>query len=141
MSSKNDLYSISWKASRPLWPIPTWPTKSTIGVESCMAVWTPIEAFVAPGPRVTKQIPGRPVSFPYASAMKAAPPSCRQMTNRSSSVTSWNASSTARKLSPGTPNAVSTPCANRQSTRRRPPVRSPSPVDESIVRITGPDRR
>ena len=35
---------------------------------------------VAPGPRVTRQIPGRPVSFPYASAMFAAPASCRQTT-------------------------------------------------------------
>ena len=35
-------------------------------------------AFVAPGPRVTKQIPGRPVNLPCASAMKAAPPSWRQ---------------------------------------------------------------
>ena len=34
-------------------------------------------AFVAPGPRVTKQIPGRPVSLPQAAAMKAAPPSWR----------------------------------------------------------------
>ena len=29
-----------------------------------MAVWTPLEAFVAPGPRVTMQMPGRPVSLP-----------------------------------------------------------------------------
>ena len=29
------------------------------------------------GPRVTKHTPGRPVSLPCASAMKAAPPSCR----------------------------------------------------------------
>ena len=33
-------------------------------------------ACVAPGPRVTKQIPGRPVSLPSASAMLAAAPSC-----------------------------------------------------------------
>ena len=32
-------------------------------------------AFVAPGPRVTKQIPGRPVSLPQASAMKDDTPS------------------------------------------------------------------
>ena len=38
-------------------------------------------ALVAPGPRVTKHTPGRCVSLPCASAMKAAPPSCRQMTN------------------------------------------------------------
>ncbi len=40
-----------------------------IGVESCWAVCTPIEALVAPGPRVTKQIPGRPVTLAQASAM------------------------------------------------------------------------
>ena len=33
---------------------------STIGVESWNAVCTPIAALVAPGPRVTKQMPGRP---------------------------------------------------------------------------------
>lgn len=27
-------------------------------VDSCIAVWMPIEAFVTPGPRVTKQSPG-----------------------------------------------------------------------------------
>ena len=29
-------------------------------MESCLAMWTPAEALVAPGPRVTKQMPGRP---------------------------------------------------------------------------------
>jgi hypothetical protein len=53
-----------------------------MGVESWNAVCTPMLALVAPGPRVTKHTPGRPVSLPCASAMKAAPPSCRQMTNR-----------------------------------------------------------
>ena len=46
------------------------------------AVCTPIAPLVAPGPRVTMQIPGRPVSFPYASAMFAAPASCRHVINR-----------------------------------------------------------
>ena len=57
-------------------------------------MWIPTDACVAPGPRVTMQIPGRPVSFPYASAMFAAPPSCRQMTKRIGE--SYSASSTAR---------------------------------------------
>ena len=35
-------------------------------------------AFVAPGPRVTKAMPGRPVSRALASAIIVAPPSCRQ---------------------------------------------------------------
>ena len=38
---------------------------------------TPTLACVAPGPRVTRQTPGRPVSFPYASAMFAAAASWR----------------------------------------------------------------
>ena len=38
----------------------------------------PGEALVAPGPRVTKQMPGRPVALPTASAIIAAPPSWRQ---------------------------------------------------------------
>jgi hypothetical protein len=40
-----------------------------IGVESWNAVCTPIAALLAPGPRVTKHRPGRPVSLPCASAM------------------------------------------------------------------------
>ena len=39
------------------------------GVESWNAVWMPIAALLAPGPRVTKQMPGRPLSLPWASAM------------------------------------------------------------------------
>ena len=42
----------------------TWPTKTMSGVESCLAMWMPAEALVAPGPRVTKQMPGRPVALP-----------------------------------------------------------------------------
>ncbi len=33
-------------------------------MESCCAMWRPDDALVAPGPRVTKQMPGRPVSLP-----------------------------------------------------------------------------
>ncbi len=54
------------------------PTNITMGVESWCAMWTPIEEFVAPGPRVTKATPGRPVSLPCASAIIAVPPSWRQ---------------------------------------------------------------
>ena len=52
----------------------TWPTNRIIGEESCWAIWMPADALVAPGPRVTKQMPGRPVSLPTASAIIAAPP-------------------------------------------------------------------
>jgi hypothetical protein len=56
----------------------------------------PIEALVAPGPRVTKQTPGRLVILPAASAMKAAPPSCRLTTKRIRLAVLVEASSTAR---------------------------------------------
>ncbi len=56
--------STSWKASRSIWWRATWPTSTTIGVESWKAVWTPIEALHAPGPRVTSNTPGLPVSLP-----------------------------------------------------------------------------
>ena len=52
------------------------------GAESCSAIWTPCAALVAPGPRVTKQIPGRPVRRPSVSAIIAAPASCRQTVER-----------------------------------------------------------
>ena len=42
----------------------TWPTNRIIGAQSCSAICTPCAALVAPGPRVTKQMPGRPVSRP-----------------------------------------------------------------------------
>ncbi len=42
--------STSWKASRSIWWRATWPTSTTIGVESWNAVCTPIEALQAPGP-------------------------------------------------------------------------------------------
>ena len=72
--------STSWKASRSRAPRATCPMKRIIGVESWWAMCTPALALVAPGPRVTKQMPGRPVSLPWASAIIAAPPSCRQAT-------------------------------------------------------------
>ncbi len=46
-------------------------------MNSWRAVCTPIAALAAPGPRVTKAMPGLPVSLPQAAAMKAAPPSWR----------------------------------------------------------------
>jgi hypothetical protein len=75
-------------------PVSIWPTNRIIGVESCMAMCTPWLALVAPGPRVTKQMPGRPVSLPCASAIIAAPPSARQVST--SMPVSCSASSTAR---------------------------------------------
>ena len=75
-------------------PRATWPMNRIIGVESCMAMWMPAEALVAPGPRVTKQMPGLPVSLPWQSAIIAAPPSWRQTIVRIGE--SCSASSTAR---------------------------------------------
>ena len=68
-SSKNDVYSTSWKASNPRWGRPTWPTNRTMGVELWSAVCTPMDALVAPGPRVTKHTPTRPVKRAHASDM------------------------------------------------------------------------
>ncbi len=56
--------SSSWNASRSRSERATWPTSSSIGAESWAASWTPTLALVAPGPRVTMQIPGQPVSLP-----------------------------------------------------------------------------
>jgi len=42
----------------------TCPIKRINGVESWKAVWIPIDAWAAPGPRETRAMPGRPVSFP-----------------------------------------------------------------------------
>ena len=86
--------SSSWNASRSRISRPTWPTNTIIGEESCMATWMPAEALVAPGPRVTKQMPGRPVTLAIASAAIAAPLSCRQTVSLMS--LSWRASSAAR---------------------------------------------
>ena len=60
--------------------VATCPTNSSIGALSCRAVCTPMEALVAPGPRVTMQMPGVPVSLPQAAAMNPAPPSLRHST-------------------------------------------------------------
>jgi hypothetical protein len=59
LGPKKLVYSTSWKASRSRWSLATSPTNSTMGVESWNAVCTPIDALVAPGPRVTKHTPGR----------------------------------------------------------------------------------
>ncbi len=100
----------------------TSPMNRIIGCGSWNATCTPMLALVAPGPRVTKHTPGRPVPnafmAPSAQAMNAAPPSWRQVTVWIEPV-SLSASSTGRKLSPGTVNTRSQPCSARQSTSRR----------------------
>ena len=65
-------------------------------MESCVAVWIPIAALVAPGPRVTKAAAGRRASFPYASAAKVAPDSWRVTTRRKRARSRRSPSRTAR---------------------------------------------
>src|ERR1700677_1947640 len=79
-------------------------------------------AWDAPGPRVTRQTAARPVSFPAASAMLAAAASCRVLMTPTPA--SQSASSTGRKLSPGTQVHSGTSCADRHSTSAAPPVRA-----------------
>ena len=74
------------------------------------------------GPERTR--PGRPVSWPWASAMNAAPPSWRVATTRMPAA--WRPSSRPRKLSPGTVKAYRTPAARRASAMNRPTVRGPA---------------
>src|ERR1700735_480530 len=79
-------------------------------------------AWDAPGPRVTRQTAARPVSFPPASAMWAAAASCRVLMTPTPA--SQSASSTGRKLSPGTHVHSGTSCAMRHSTSAAPPARA-----------------
>ncbi len=87
------------------------PTNITIGVESCWATCSPLIAFAAPGPRVTKHTPGFPVILPQASAIIEAPPSWRQMIVLMR-FELCRPSRAARKLSPGTVNATDAPWAS-----------------------------
>ena len=100
----------------------TWPIKRSIGLLSCFAVCTPIAALVAPGPRDTNTAAGRPVNFPYASAAKVAPLSWRVVIRRILSLDFRKASNAARKLSPETVKAVSTPWEISVSTKTSPPL-------------------
>ena len=61
----------------------------------------------APTARVPRQTAGRPVSWPYASAMNAAPPSWRVAMTRMPAPS--RASRTPRNDSPGTVNAIADP--------------------------------
>src|SRR5215210_7838448 len=76
---------------------------------------------VEPTPRVAMQTAGRPVSLPIASAMKAAPPSCRVATSEICSSPCIE-SSTPRNDSPGTVKACRTPSRFNCSTSARAPV-------------------
>ncbi|EKE14003.1 MAG: hypothetical protein ACD_12C00719G0002 [uncultured bacterium] len=55
--------SVSWKASLPRNSAATCPVIQTIGTESIIASAIPVTRLVAPGPEVTKQTPGLPVTL------------------------------------------------------------------------------
>ncbi len=54
--------SASWKPSRPMSQVTTWPVIATIGTESIQALAIPVTRFVAPGPEVAQQTPTLPVT-------------------------------------------------------------------------------
>ncbi len=54
--------SHSWKASRPIAAVGTWPVTITIGMLSMYAVAMPVMALVTPGPEVTSATPTSPVA-------------------------------------------------------------------------------
>src|SRR6266508_3609302 len=93
----------------------------------------PIARLPAPTMRVPMHTAGLRVSLPKASAMKAAPPSCRVAMTRIFGV-SYRASSKPRKLSPGTQNAWSTPAASRAWTTAWPPVLTSTPPGPTVPR-------
>ena len=65
--------------------VSTCPSKTTMGVESCIAVCTPIAGFEAPTPRVAIATAGTPVSsLASASAINEAPDSCLVETSEKS---------------------------------------------------------
>ena len=54
--------SVSWKASRPIIGVETWPVIATSATLSMYAQASPVTRFVAPGPEVATHTPTRPVA-------------------------------------------------------------------------------
>ena len=54
--------SASWKESRPIRLVVTWPLIMTRGTESILAVAIPVTMLQTPGPDVAKQTPVFPVA-------------------------------------------------------------------------------
>ena len=54
--------SASWKESRPMRWVATWPLITTRGMESILAVAMPVTMLQTPGPLVAKQTPTFPVA-------------------------------------------------------------------------------
>jgi len=98
------------------------------------------------GARVTRQIPGRPVSLPWASAMFAAAASCRATTSRIGRVAdrvedaevalSWDAEGGVR---PWTSSWSTRMRAPLRVTGRRVARRRPSPLGLRLLLVVGVD--
>src|SRR5260221_534164 len=80
----------------------------------------PVTRFVAPGPSVARHAPGTPVLLDIASAMNAAPVSCRARTN--SRPASRKPSMRSTTSPPGWPKTWRTPAAWSRSPMTRPTV-------------------
>ena len=116
-------WSISWNASRPWNARSTWPTSANIGRRVLAGGVDPDGRGWRRRRRGSpRQAAGRPVSWPCASAMNAAPPSWRVATTRIPA--SAKASRRPRNDSPGTVKAYRTPAARRASAMNRPTVRA-----------------
>ena len=85
----------------------TSAASTSMGVRLLAASVIPVSAFVMPGPWCRLRIAGRPVLRAHASAMHAAPFSCRAATNRAPRATS--AFVTMKFPLPTTPKMVSAP--------------------------------
>ena len=71
--------SNSWNASLSACSEAMPPTRTTTGECATCAAATPVSRLVAPGPLVTRQTPGVPVTRASPSAMNADPCSWRQL--------------------------------------------------------------
>ena len=108
--------SMYWCDSLCIRSSPLCPVRATSGARSKNASAMPVTRFVAPGPRVPRHTPARPVSRPCTSAMNAAACSWRTGTNSIDEPSS--ASETSSVSSPGIPKIQRTPSASRHRTRR-----------------------
>ena len=107
--------SMYWWLSLCISPRLVCPVRATTGARSRNASARPVTRLVAPGPSVPRHTPAWPVRRPYASAMNAAPCSCRTGTN--ATVEEWSSASFRSSVSsPGMPNTYRTPSFSRHRT-------------------------
>ena len=114
IGSKRFTRSRIWWLSLCIRVVAPCPAMATTGARSMLASATPVTRLVAPGPRVARHTPARPVRRPYTSAMNAAPCSWRVTTNWIE--LSSSASMTSMFSSPGMPKRYSTPSFSRHWT-------------------------